>query len=71
MTDKCPRCEKWYLIYEVRAAVCTNPACGWTQYMTWKEYLESYADQGRMVVRPEELGGGLNPAWRMAIKKYA
>jgi hypothetical protein len=61
MTDRCPSCGTWHLIFEVTGARCTNPDCAFEESISREDYLKRYADRRRMVVYPPELGGGLNP----------
>lgn len=66
MTDRCPRCQEWYLVHDARArgARCTNTRCGYTEEVSYEGYLRKYADRSRMVVFPPELGGGLSDEWK-------
>ncbi|MDO8561026.1 MAG: hypothetical protein Q7R91_02325 [bacterium] len=70
MTDRCPSCGTWHLIFDSRArgARCTNPDCDFQETLSYADYLRCYADRSRMVVLPKELGGGLNPEWRGSVR---
>ena len=69
MTDKCPKCGLWYLILDDQKnqARCLNPDCSFKYSCSRTYYVTTFADRNRMVIFPQELGGGLNPAWRNII----
>lgn len=73
MTDKCPKCKLWYLIYDNRdnQARCLNPDCTFKQSCSKEYYLKNCADKNRMVILPKELGGGLNKSWQKFITRYS
>ncbi|MFY9462213.1 MAG: hypothetical protein WAP51_03370 [Candidatus Sungiibacteriota bacterium] len=72
MTDRCPSCGTWHLIFDSRGikARCTNPQCDFSEAVTHETYLRKYADRSRMVVFPPEIGGGLNPEWKGFVRSF-
>ena len=66
MTDHCPSCVTWHLIFDSHSnkARCTNPQCDFSEQVSREGYLRKYANRNLFVIFPPELGGGFNPIFK-------